>query len=389
MTARLLAPDFARGWTLLGIALANCVTTWIAPPDTARQLYGAVRPDSRLDLLFSWLGAVFTDVRGVAMFCFLFGYGVAMVANKQAQKGKTAAQARWLMWRRFFFLLLIGVAHAYLFAGDVIVSYALIGLLLTCFITISTKILRVLVLVGIALLQVPVLLVFLLVGDSLTDQSQLLLLSGSASDYFQHNFVMASLMLLANGLVVLPLVPVALAGMIAGRFQVMEHPACYRRKLWVLTLITLAGMLVMGTLCVLPAAHGPSTLASMAVNFNQVVGLWFGPGILAGIVLAAEVVSRKGWTKMFAPVTALGRRSMTGYVLQTLIFLSIMPAFGLGLGSGGGATTGFVCGFGCWLLTVIICFGLDKAGWPGPLEALHRRATYGKSWREVLQLQRA
>uniref|UniRef100_UPI001F2E1EF3 DUF418 domain-containing protein n=1 Tax=Rothia nasimurium TaxID=85336 RepID=UPI001F2E1EF3 len=73
-----------------------------------------------------------------------------------------------------------------------------------------------------------------------------------------------------------------------------------------------------------------------------------------------------------------GKRSMTGYVLQSVIFLVVFGGFALGLFADAGAALLLLVGTGGWLVTVLVAVALEAAGKPGPLEALHRRMSYGK-----------
>ena len=134
------------------------------------------------------------------------------------------------------------------------------------------------------------------------------------------------------------------------------------------------------------------------------LGLWFvnyalgpltGPGIIAIIALAAIPLQRKygedgdggnsvgagekRLTVFVQMILALGKRSMTGYVLQSIILLPLCAPFLLHLLRPQGAAYATIVGFGVWVVTLLIAFLLEKLGRRGPFEAAHRRLSYGKN----------
>ncbi|MXY95562.1 MAG: DUF418 domain-containing protein [Caldilineaceae bacterium SB0664_bin_27] len=71
------------------------------------------------------LSHVFADQKFMTIFSLLFGAGIVLMSEKLDARGQRA----WgLHYRRTFWLLLIGLAHAYLlWSGDILVAYALCG----------------------------------------------------------------------------------------------------------------------------------------------------------------------------------------------------------------------------------------------------------------------
>ena len=78
-----------------------------------------------------WLWSVvylFADTKFISIFSMLFGAGMAMMSDRMAARG---AAGTGLHYRRQFWLLVIGLAHAYLiWHGDILVAYALCGFIL-------------------------------------------------------------------------------------------------------------------------------------------------------------------------------------------------------------------------------------------------------------------
>jgi uncharacterized protein len=122
---RLESLDVLRGFALLGILAMNI-----------RAMAGPFSTYMYPSALFDYEGAsragyVFTtiafDLKMMGLFSMLFGAGVLLYAAKSTATG-TAPRGLW--FRRMFWLLAIGLVHAYLiWPGDILVPYALCGLL--------------------------------------------------------------------------------------------------------------------------------------------------------------------------------------------------------------------------------------------------------------------
>lgn len=121
---RIVSLDALRGFALLGILVINM---WYF----SMPLAGAVLPPTYGDFsgvnYLAWLvGNVFFEMKFVALFTVMFGAGIILFTQSKEQKGQAAFR---LHYRRTFLLLLIGLGHAYvLWYGDILVSYALCGL---------------------------------------------------------------------------------------------------------------------------------------------------------------------------------------------------------------------------------------------------------------------
>ena len=79
--------------------------------------------------LFTWMaGHLLVDQKFMTLFSLLFGAGVCLFAERaEARRGRSAG----LHYRRMFWLLVIGLAHAYLlWSGDVLATYAVCGCLI-------------------------------------------------------------------------------------------------------------------------------------------------------------------------------------------------------------------------------------------------------------------
>jgi len=126
--ARLVQVDALRGFALFGILVVN-IGVFSSP------FYGAGIADPAysqpLDLAVRWLIAWLFETKFYLLFSFLFGYSFTL-QMAAAERSHAAFAPRFL--RRLTGLALLGLAHAVLFyQGDILLTYALLGLaLLLC-----------------------------------------------------------------------------------------------------------------------------------------------------------------------------------------------------------------------------------------------------------------
>ena len=123
---RIAALDVLRGVAVLGILLVNIrafamVSAAYGNPTVNDGLEGAG--------LWTWAAVhLFADTKFISIFSVLFGAGMAMMADRAAQRRASGAGVH---YRRQLWLLVFGLAHAHLiWFGDILVAYALCGCLL-------------------------------------------------------------------------------------------------------------------------------------------------------------------------------------------------------------------------------------------------------------------
>ena len=158
-TDRIAALDVLRGFAVLGILVMkvqsySMIEAAYLNPTSNDMMAGAG--------FGAWLLAhVFFDMKFIAIFSALFGAGMALMAERAAARG---ASATGVHYRRQFWLLIIGLAHAHLiWYGDILVPYALCGFVLYSLRNVSPK---KLIVGGFAMAAVP-LCIFLLTGFSI------------------------------------------------------------------------------------------------------------------------------------------------------------------------------------------------------------------------------
>jgi uncharacterized protein len=123
---RLETLDVLRGFALLGILAMN-IRAMGAPFSAYMYPYALFDYTGASRAAYIFTSVVF-DLKMMGLFSMLFGAGVLLYAAKSTSQGKPP---RGLWFRRMFWLLVIGLVHAYLiWDGDILVPYALCGILL-------------------------------------------------------------------------------------------------------------------------------------------------------------------------------------------------------------------------------------------------------------------
>ena len=117
--------DVLRGIALLGICLANYPEFSLYSFQTREVV--EVMPTANMDLIWKYVHYIFIEGKFYSLFSLLFGIGFSIIISK-TQTGFG------VFYRRMFFLALIGFLHLiFLWAGDILLLYALVGLLLPLF----------------------------------------------------------------------------------------------------------------------------------------------------------------------------------------------------------------------------------------------------------------
>ena len=142
--------DVLRGLALMGIALANfpefSLWTFLGSDEQIAM------PTAGVDRVVRYLQYLLVDGKFYTIFSLLFGVGFSLIL---------AHHGRRLFLRRMLILVVIGFLHLmFLWSGDILLLYAIGGLLLTLFVKVSDRL----------LLAIAVLLIVMPIGlDAMTE----------------------------------------------------------------------------------------------------------------------------------------------------------------------------------------------------------------------------
>lgn len=384
--ARLVAPDLARGLALFGIGWANMSTAWLIPSDPAAV------PTGLADQITTVAAAMFAHTRGLPMFTLLLGFGIGLIYSSLQRKGYEPKQARRVMYRRYALLGVFGAVHlVLLFHGDVMLPYGLLALL---FIPMTKLKDRTLLILAGVLFAVGAVLTTVMVTLQATSSSNpgegsggVLEGSGTYLDYLVTNATWLGFSLLALPVVALMYLPLLILGFVAARRGVHRDPLHHFGVLISAVAVGVGVVLVLG----LPMGLSgvgllPQEWWMIFANLNGFFGNLTGPAIAAAILLVCHPLQARlsddsarplPWPAR--PVTALGARSMSGYVVQSLLLVIITQPFTFNFGAELGVFGQLLLITAVWFATALGAWALQAAGQPGPLEKVHRRWAYGKT----------
>ncbi|WP_315213063.1 DUF418 domain-containing protein [Actinomyces dentalis] len=428
-SVRYPAPDVARGFMLLLIALANA-PFWMVLLRTRAEVTGA-------DAVWMGLRAALVDHRSYPLFAMLFGFGLATMARRRieasprstaavaadadpavahasaadtatarattstaaatartgaggisaARRAAPAADARRLIRGRGLWMLVFAAVHGALFMGDIIGAYALIAVVLAG--PIAGRGRRTQAVVG-GLSAAVCLGYMLYIGWFLSVGGVTVGTAGAAGGGVVGGiaemlrgplYPAVSLVLWAGGTMVTILtsltLPAALLGVRLADTDLLTRPDRHRRAL----LVGGAAALAVGAVGALPRV-----LPSLGVGVPARVTV-----VASALDVATGMVGACGWLALLAAwagpgagaplrgarrlLSAVGRRSMTVYVGQSLLFALV---FGLLARCGAPAphqTTAALIGVAVWAALAGACAWMEHGGRTrGPLEILLRRA---------------
>lgn len=366
--------DALRGLALLGILVVNL--EFIASTiDRGWDGY-----DAPLDLAARWLAITLFQLKAYLVFALLFGYGLTIMLDRA---GGAALTARYL--RRLGLLLVLGLLHAvFLFVGDILVTYALLGVTLLAFRRTPTRrLLRIAAwayAAGVAL--VALVAVAIATGDAGAASP------GAQEVYAEGSFLEVAARRLEELPVALSILGVLnwastfgafLVGMALGRTDILSRPerhvaAARRVARWCLP----AGFglaAVAASLAVAAPDRAGGGLAGAALLMETIAGPIAVAGVVAGLVAAG---GRRWWGRVEAAATPAGRSSLTIYLAESAIASLIFAGYGLGLFGDVGPAAALGLAVAIWLALDLAARWWLRRFRQGPAEWLLRTVTY---WR--------
>jgi uncharacterized protein len=373
--------DALRGFALAGVFLTNLAALSLFQMLPADQR--AALPTAAFDTLAMQAIGVLINGKFITIFSLLFGLGFAMQLKRAEARG-SGGLARYV--RRLLVLLGIGAAHAYLvWWGDILLTYAVAGLLLILFRGLSD---RMLLGIGFIIALAVPLLAAPWVDDALPEASQVELYAWalqafSAADPFEvvrANAALANWARIGNWSLACFVLGRFLLGYWAGREELLQRPGRHLpsiRRIF-------AWSLGVGVTLTLAYRNDAARLImanvddGSGVDFTQLVhrstGLALGIAYATGFVLLYLRPAWQRWLRLLAPV---GRMALTHYLAQSLIGVGLFYGIGLGIGPEWGVAA--------WLAVWAVAFALQivlSHAWLarfryGPMEWLWRWLTDG------------
>lgn len=380
LTGRALAPDTARGAMLLLIAVAN--VPWFLH-DRSAGLHSYPGDLVGVDAVLATAQTALVDGRAYPLFSLLLGYGVVQLARRQAAAGRALPAALSTVRRRGAAMVAIGLVHGVLlWPGEIVGAYGLLLVLMAGLLVAGTTAsLLTTAAVGIGLSSLFGLAVAL--PREGPDSAGDVLASMAVADPAEA-LGLRAVEWLGNGLfgqAVAVFGAVAL-GAWAARYGWLDEPARHRRLLGTVAALGLSAA-VLGGLPLGLATGGlwidPSAGAvALAGGVHALTGFAGGAGYAAAFGLLATRSHGGKPSPIAATLRAGGRRSLSGFIGQSVVFAALLPAWTLGLGATLALWQAAVLAVATWAGLLVLAVGADRVGYRGPAEVLLRRMAYGR-----------
>lgn len=380
---RALMPDLIRAFALIGIALVNVMG--FAQPAMSGYYNGALE-DPMDQAAFGAVTGLFF-IKSYPLFSMMFGAGLAW---QLAAAERAGADGGVRYFRRMAALFVLGALHfIFLWYGDILMTYALLGCLLFAMRGFSPK---ALVMTGTALIALNTLILLLFaaglyaaeahapevmtdVRDPVFDQAQTLaftegsFFAAAAWRLGQLPAVLPSV-ILQQGIAVFGFFCFGLAAVKAG---VIDTPQAriWRISRWVLLPIGLLGS-AWGTTFLLAA---PSIVSGSAM-MGMAILMGFSPFSALGYTGVISLLStgQPGLARTF--ISRAGSASLTAYLFQSVLLSFIFAGYGLGF-FGEMTASGAIMTALLVALSSLVFTGIWRSfARRGPLEVLLRRVTY-------------
>lgn len=383
--------DILRGFALVGIAVANfpefALFTFLKPDAVAAM------PTAGADRWVRFLQYVFVDGKFYTIFSLLFGIGFSIIISNAMRRGASGFR---IFYRRMAILLGFGFVHLmFIWSGDILMLYALMGMLLPLFRNCSD---RTLLSWAAVLLFVPVIIDFAceFAGVSLSAgvvrlQQHYCAKYGITDDNFAYwlrdadsyggvfQFLVQGALVrvqeFVDGNRYFKVMGLFLIGFCIGRRRMYAHTVMRRRML---RRVALAGCFAGLPLSVVYAwsavnGHPWGNAAHSLLYFVSVYIVGF--AYVAAICL---VYNRHPRARVFSLFSAPGRMALTNYIGQSVWGMAIYYGIGLGLGASMGLSLVVAVAVGVWLVKALFSLLWLRFFNFGPLEWIWRMLTYGR-----------
>ncbi|MGJ7919538.1 DUF418 domain-containing protein [Neobacillus sp. LXY-4] len=377
-TERIISIDIIRGFSIFGIFLVNMMdfhspllyveplTWWSNPLDHTTYIV--------IDLM--------AQASFYPLFSIMFGFSIVLLLEKVKSRGLNQTM---LVVRRLIVLLIFGLIHAFfVWHGDILIQYAMLGFILLFFLALSG---RNLMAIGLSLYVIPVVFLSLILFIMATGipSEELAVFDNEAAKQSIHVYSQGTFMDITeqrvndwqstNDLGNVPFLfisifPLFLIGAGIAKLKWLEQPDKHRHRLTLLVII----MFVLGLF-----------LKSMPYLLKGALFAQYVQDSIGGVCLAiffgafiVKIIERPRLKKWLSPLAAVGRMSISNYLFQSLLSSFIFYQYGLGLYGNVSLFTGTILVFVIFSFQILVSrLWLSRFSY-GPVEWLWRVLTYMK-----------
>ncbi|MBZ4222789.1 DUF418 domain-containing protein [Bacillus wiedmannii] len=372
---RAVSLDLARGTMLLLIVLAHApLYLYAADPGIMHR----VESGSFFDQIVNLFGIFIIDNRARAMFAVLLGYGLVLALEGQISKGKNENHAVKIVRRRSWYLILFGVVLAVLIGGqDILMAYGVAGLLVSPLLKCKMKTLirKFSIITILYIIFIPIIWGFNMqaIGDYGFSPDV------SAKDTYLSTTMLRLLFFPIIPVLIhfmFPILPSVILGLWIARYQLLIKPEQHLKKLYFITIIGLAISLIGAfPLSFIGTIWYPSLfIAGMINGIHILTGIVGGLAYATGFGIIGSRLKNLGYFSL--SLIALGKRSLTFFVLNEALLVILLSPVAFDLGGYVSNALAALIAISIWILSVILATLMEKNNLNGPLEILLRRLIY-------------
>jgi len=387
--------DILRGIALLGICLANYPVFSLYIFQSSEVL--EKMPTAMIDKWISYFHFTFIDGKFYSLFSLLFGIGFSIILLRTRTKGMGLS----IFYRRIVILLLMGLAHSLLlWEGDILLLYALIGLLLPLFRNVPDK---KLIFLWALFIMFPIFMDLIKVlTDNHLNMSKPIEKMALAADkvngitdanwrtwLLDHQSYMDLIRYNQSGIFwryqgllennrIFKVLGMFLLGLYVGRkliYRKLEENKALLKQIQFYGFVVGLPVSIAHAYLSLDAHYLPEAFAlldTVAYAFSVV------PLSLAYTCTICLWFLKGSHRKLLQLFSAPGRMALTNYILQTVLGISIFYGLGLGMGGKTGLIYVVLIAIAVYSLEIVLSHFWLKYFNYGPLEWLWRQLTYGK-----------
>ncbi|MEB7409852.1 DUF418 domain-containing protein [Mammaliicoccus sciuri] len=371
---RIFSIDALRGFSLLGILLMNILT--FAYP---YQIINPFEFFQHQDGAWFKISSLFIIASFYPIFAFLFGYGLSIMYQNSLDKGLNYYP---MITRRLLFLLLLGIIHGvFIFYGDILSTYALLGLIAIIFVRLKPQFTLVTLSIGIGIFVLLYLLPMILLKDvtqiesfvglqelervnNILSSADYVSIIGFNLKYFGMN--------IANAILVGPfsILPIMLFGIYAHQINWFNKIKQHKNLYMVIGVVVLILGLAIKMIQIVLEGSVTSQLMSQMIG-GPIVALSY---IIFFVILCEDQTARK----ILTPLQSIGKLSLTTYIMQSVICIFIFYGVGFNFYGKLPVLNIYIIGIVIYFVQLIVSYLYLMKFKQGPLEKLWRKVTYLK-----------
>jgi len=378
---RIQLVDALRGFALLGIVLIHFIEhfelfkepefNYLFSPETNRFVFETI--------FFLVSGKAYS------IFAIMFGFSFFIQLNRRENEG---TDFRLTFAWRLILLFLMGLIHSFIYRGDILHIYALLGLFLILFYKVNSKLL--LLFAFLFAVQIPI--IYHLIqsflrtdyifvkdwGGNYGANCTQAYAYGSLWDVIKVNVWEARYIVWAwtyySGRFV-QLFALFLVGLYMGRIGFFENPYKYKSAIKKILIFSIVS--VIGLHFVMKGIAASEFLGTQKMLFDDLFKSYYNLACTSVILMIFTLFCLKVTKSYFINILSIyGRMSLTNYVFQAILGVIIFYGFGFGLFNYLGAAWSLLAGIIFFIIQVGISSYWLKRYYYGPLEWLWRALTY-------------